>query len=188
MTTSNASAQAVSGSFNPQTQFPKGSTVTITSVYGLAVVPSHPFNASSMPGPGNRNGNQTNPNHNWNQTGGFSNMNQTVRNHMNQNQTQPINHNWNQTFNNPNRNGTFTPPVTTYSASITVSGSSSKRDRQRRNTMDNSKGHDRYQRKHVHHNRRQRRNEQPRPTGHQHHSNRLQRKYTQMAAYKDSQP
>ena len=28
----------------------------------------------------------------------------------------------------------------------------------------------------------QRRNEQPRPTGHQHHSNRLQRKYTQMAA------
>jgi hypothetical protein len=48
-------------------------------------------------------------------------MNQTIRNHKNQNQTQPINHNWNQTFNNPNRNGTFTPPVT-YSASITVSG------------------------------------------------------------------
>ena len=120
--TSNASAQVVSGSFNPQSQFAKGSTVTVTSVYGLATVPSHPFNASSMPGSGNRSGNQTNPNHNWNQTGGFPNVNQTVRNRMNQNQTQPINHKWNQTFNNPNRNGSFTPPVTTYSASITVSG------------------------------------------------------------------
>ena len=119
-TTSNASAQAASGSFNPQTQFPVGSTVTITSVYGIATVPSHPFNASSMPGLGNRNWNQTNKNHNWNQTGGFHNLNQTIRNHKNLNQT-AINHNRNQTFINPNWNGTFMPPVTTYSASMTIS-------------------------------------------------------------------
>ena len=34
-TTPLASAQSTSGSFNPQTQFPIGSTVSITSVYGL---------------------------------------------------------------------------------------------------------------------------------------------------------
>lgn len=109
-TTSNASAQAVSGSFNPQTQFPIGSTVTISSVYGIATVPSHPFNASSMHGPGNRNWNQTNQNHNWNQT---------FRNHKNLNQT-TINHNWNQTFMHP-WNGTAQPKVTTYSTSVTIS-------------------------------------------------------------------
>ena len=109
-TTSNASAQAVSGSFNPQTQFPVGSTVTISSVYGIATVPSHPFNASSMHGPGNRNWNQTNQNHNWNQT---------IRNHKNLNQT-TINHNWNQTFMHP-WNGTAQPKVTTYSTSVTIS-------------------------------------------------------------------
>lgn len=109
-TTSNASAQAVSGSFNPQTQFPVGSTVTISSVYGIATVPSHPFNASSMHGPGNRNWNQTNQNHNWNQT---------FRNHKNLNQT-TINHNWNQTFMHP-WNGTAQPKVTTYSTSVTIS-------------------------------------------------------------------
>jgi len=110
VTTSNASAQAVSGSFNPQTQFPVGSTVTISSVYGIATVPSHPFNASSMHGPGNRNWNQTNQNHNWNQT---------IRNHKNLNQT-TINHNWNQTFMHP-WNGTAQPKVTTYSTSVTIS-------------------------------------------------------------------
>lgn len=109
-TTSNASAQAVSGSFNPQTKFPVGSTFTITSVYGIATVPAHPFNASSMHGLGNRNWNQTNKNHNWNQT---------IRNHENLNQT-TINHNWNQTFMHP-WNGTFMPPVTTYSTSVTIS-------------------------------------------------------------------
>jgi hypothetical protein len=101
VTTSNASAQAVSGSFNPQTQFPVGSTLTITSFYGIATVPSHSFNASGMHGLGNRNWNQTNRNHNWNQT---------IRNHKNLNQT-AINHNW---------NGTFMPPVTTYSTSVTI--------------------------------------------------------------------
>lgn len=109
-TTSNASAQTVSGSFNPQTQFPVGSTVTISSVYGIATVPSHPFNASSMHGLGNRNWNQTNQNHNWNQT---------IRNHKNLNQT-TINHNWNQTFMHP-WNGTAQPKVTTYSTSVTIS-------------------------------------------------------------------
>jgi hypothetical protein len=89
-------------------------------VYGIATVPAHPFNASSMAGLGNRNWNQTNKNHNWNQTGGFRNLNQTIRNHKNLNQT-AINRNWNQTFINPNWNGTFMPPVTTYSASITIS-------------------------------------------------------------------
>ncbi|MGA2971610.1 MAG: hypothetical protein ABSE39_03175 [Candidatus Bathyarchaeia archaeon] len=109
-TTSNASAQAVSGSFNPQTQFPVGSTVTITSVYGIATVPAHPFNASSMPGLGNRNWNQTNKNHNWNQT---------IRNHKNLNQT-TINHNSNQTFMHP-WNGTAQQYVKTYSTSVTIS-------------------------------------------------------------------
>jgi len=107
VTTSNASAQAVSGSFNPQTQFPVGSTLTITSFYGIATVPTHPFNASGMPGLGNRNWNQTNKNHGWNQTRGFHSLNQTRRNH-----------NWNQTFTHP-WNGTFTPPAT-YSTSITM--------------------------------------------------------------------
>jgi hypothetical protein len=119
-TTSNASAQAVSGSFNPQTQFPVGSTFTITSVYGIATVPAHPFNASSMPGLGNRNWNQTDKNHNWNQTGGFRNLNQTIRNHKNLNQT-AINHNWNQTFMNHLWNGIAQQYVTTYSTSITIS-------------------------------------------------------------------
>jgi hypothetical protein len=118
-TSNNASAQAASGSFNPQTQFPVGSTVSITSVYGIATVPSHPFNASGMPGLGNRNWNQTYKNHSWNQTGGFRSLNQTLRNQRHLNQT--INHSWNETLINLNRNGTFMPPVTTYSASITIS-------------------------------------------------------------------
>jgi len=120
VTSNNASGQTASGSFNPQTQFPVGSTVTITSVYGIATVPSHPFNASRMPGPGMRNWNQTNRNHNWNSTGGFRNWNQTIRNHKNLNQT-VFNHNWNQTFMNHPWNGTFMPPVTTYSTSVTIS-------------------------------------------------------------------
>ena len=89
-TTSNVSAQAVSASFNPQTKFPVGSTFAITSVYGIATVPSHPFNASSMPG-GNRTWNQTNKNHN---------SNQTLRNNL-----------W---------NCTAQQNVTTYSTSITM--------------------------------------------------------------------
>jgi hypothetical protein len=117
-TSNNASGQAASGSFNPQTQFPVGSTVSITSVYGIATVPLHPFNASNTPSLGNRNWNQTYKNHSWNQTSGFRNLNQTLRNHRHLNQT--INHNWNQTFINPNRNGAFMPPDTTYSTSITI--------------------------------------------------------------------
>jgi hypothetical protein len=90
-TNSNVSAQAVSGSFNPQTKFPVGSTFTITSVYGIATVPLHPFNASSMPGLGNRTLNQTNKNHS---------SNQTFRNNL-----------W---------NGTAQQNVTSYSTSITI--------------------------------------------------------------------
>ena len=90
-TTNNVSAQAVSGTFNPQMKFPVGSTFTITSVYGIATVPSHAFNASSMPDLENRTLNQTNKNHT---------SNQTFRNNL-----------W---------NGTAQQNVTTYSTSITI--------------------------------------------------------------------
>lgn len=55
-----ASAQSTSGYFNPQTQFPIGSTVTVTSVYGLGGVGMPFFN------PGVR-GNWTkgNQSHSW---------------------------------------------------------------------------------------------------------------------------
>jgi hypothetical protein len=32
-------AQSVSGPFNPQTQFPAGSSLVITSIYGIATIP-----------------------------------------------------------------------------------------------------------------------------------------------------
>jgi hypothetical protein len=43
------SAQSVSGSFNPQTQFPVGSSVKIASVYGVAMVPLHPPTNGPIP-------------------------------------------------------------------------------------------------------------------------------------------
>ncbi len=83
-TTPLASAQSVTGSFNPQTQFPVGSSIKITSVYGIAMVPLHPEPNGPMPpfrnqtiqhNPPSRN--QTNPLHHqtngtrpaWNRTG-----------------------------------------------------------------------------------------------------------------------
>ena len=70
-TTRLASAQSTSGSFNPQTQFPIGSTITINSVYGLGG--GMPFFNPGMNG--GINGNWTNGQNNqgrtrnWNQTG-----------------------------------------------------------------------------------------------------------------------
>ena len=70
-TTRLASAQSTSGSFNPQTQFPIGSTITINSVYGLGG--GVPFFNPGMNG--GINGNWTNGQNNqgrtrnWNQTG-----------------------------------------------------------------------------------------------------------------------
>ena len=82
-----ASAQNANGSFNPQTQFPIGSTVTVTSVYGLGGE-GMPFFNSGMSGGmkgnwtrgQNNQGNWTKGSHtwaqnnqsrtrNWNQTG-----------------------------------------------------------------------------------------------------------------------
>ena len=71
-TTSLASAQSAGGSFNPQTQFPIGSTVTITSVSGIGggIMPS--FGSGMY---GGTNGNWTRGQNNqggvrnWNQTG-----------------------------------------------------------------------------------------------------------------------
>jgi len=68
-------AQSTNGSFNPQTQFPIGSTVTINSVYGLGGG-TIPFFSPGMGGYG-ANGNQghswgqnnQNLTRNWNQTG-----------------------------------------------------------------------------------------------------------------------
>src|SRR5208337_3579460 len=86
-TTPLASAQSTNGSFNPQTQFPIGSTVTVTSVYGLGGMPF--FNSGMMGGmKGNwTNGNQNNTwgqnenqSHTWGQNGNWSqtrNWNQT---------------------------------------------------------------------------------------------------------------
>src|SRR5208337_5296972 len=82
-----ASAQSTNGSFNPQTQFPIGSTVTITSVYGLGGG-GMPFFSSRMMG--GMKGNWTN--HTWGQNG---NQSHTWGQNGNWNQTRT--RNWNQT-------------------------------------------------------------------------------------------
>src|SRR5208282_5926227 len=68
-TTRLASAQSTSGSFNPQTQFPIGSTITINSVYGLGG--GMPFFNPGMNGGINWTNGQNNQGRtrNWNQTG-----------------------------------------------------------------------------------------------------------------------
>ncbi len=57
-----ASAQSANGSFNPQTQFPIGSTVTVTSVYGLGGG-AMPFFNSGMNG--GTQGSQGSQSHSW---------------------------------------------------------------------------------------------------------------------------
>jgi hypothetical protein len=105
----NASAQSVSASFNPQTQFPVGSSLAIASIYGVASVPLHPFNTTGMPSLFNRNGNQTSRNHFWNQTAG-----------KHRGIPPPP---WNQTFaNNHGWNGTMQPYSAEYSTSVTIQG------------------------------------------------------------------
>ena len=79
-TTPFAPAQSVSGSFNPQTQFPAGSSLQITSIYGIATIPPAIQTTTPIPTQGNHtfwHYNQTqgqrpsNGNHrNWNQTAG----------------------------------------------------------------------------------------------------------------------
>jgi hypothetical protein len=70
------SAQSTSGSFNPQTQFPIGSTVTVTSVSGLGG--GMPF---FNPGMGGMNGNWTKGNGNW--TGGQHNQGNWTKGNQN---------------------------------------------------------------------------------------------------------
>jgi hypothetical protein len=86
-------AQSVSGSFNPQTQFPVGSSVVITSIYGIATVPPAIQTTSPIPTQGNHTF------WHYNQTHGQRPSNGNPRN-------------WNQTL------GQLQP--TTYNASITI--------------------------------------------------------------------
>src|SRR5208282_2974486 len=92
-----ASAQSVNGSFNPQTQFPVGSKVTITSVYGLGGG-GMPFFSSRMMGgmKGNWTKGQNNQgnwtSHTWGQNG---NQSHTWSQNGNWNGTRT--RNWNQT-------------------------------------------------------------------------------------------
>ena len=106
-TTPLASAQSVTGSFNPQTQFPVGSSIKITSVYGIAMVPLHPEPNGPMP----------------------PFRNQTIQhNPPSRNQTNPLHHQTNGTRPAWNRTGQHVPPwnqtgqqySTVYSASITI--------------------------------------------------------------------
>jgi hypothetical protein len=79
-TTPLAPAQSVSGSFNPKTQFPAGSSLEITSIYGIATIPPAIQTTTPIPPQGNHtfwHYNETqgqrpsNGNHrNWNQTAG----------------------------------------------------------------------------------------------------------------------
>jgi hypothetical protein len=92
-TTPLAPAQSVSGSFNPQTQFQVGSTLVITSIYGIATIP--PAIQTTTPTP--TQGNHT-----------FWHFNQT----WGQKPSTGAHRNWNQT------GGQLQP--TTYSASITI--------------------------------------------------------------------
>jgi len=90
-----ASAQSTNGPYNPQTQFPVGSTVTITSVYGLGGG-GMPFFGQGMMGSmkgnwtkGQNQGNWTN--HTWGQNGNQSSHT------WGQNGNQPGARSWNQT-------------------------------------------------------------------------------------------
>ena len=86
-----ASTQSASGSFNPQTQFPIGSTVTVTSVYGLGGGEMPFFNTGMN---GGMNGNWArgqNNQGNWtrgNQSHSWIQNNQSVT--RNWNQTGPV--------------------------------------------------------------------------------------------------
>ncbi|HKM77105.1 MAG TPA: hypothetical protein VJZ32_11880 [Candidatus Bathyarchaeia archaeon] len=110
-TTPLASAQSTNGSFNPQTEFPVGSTVTITSVNGLGGGGMPFFNSGMMSGvKGNwtghawgQNGNQTHSwgqnnqgnwtSHSWGQNGNQSSHTWGQNGNWNQAGTR----NWNQT-------------------------------------------------------------------------------------------
>src|SRR5208337_3292444 len=116
-TTPLASAQSTNGSFNPQTQFPIGSTVTVTSVYGLGGGRMPFFNSGMMGGmKGNwTNGNQ---NHTWGQNGNQSHAwgqnNQGNWTNGNQSHSWGQNGNWSQT-----RNWNQTRPPS-FNASLTL--------------------------------------------------------------------
>ena len=74
-TTPLAPAQSLSGSFNPQTQFPVGMSLQIASIYGIATIPPAIQNTTPIPTQGNHNQTQgqrpSSGNHrNWNQTAG----------------------------------------------------------------------------------------------------------------------
>jgi hypothetical protein len=105
-----ASAQSTNGSFNPQTQFPVGSTITITSFYGLGGG-GMPFFGPGMRGNWTNGGNQT---HTWSQNN-WSNGNQTHTWGQNGNQS----HSWGQSNWNKMRNWnqTWSP---SFNASLTV--------------------------------------------------------------------
>ena len=110
-----SAAQSTNGSFNPQTQFPVGSTVTITSVNGLGGG-GMPFFGSGMMGAmrgnwtkgQNNQGNWTN--HTWGQNGNQSRT-------WGQNGSWGQNGNWNQTG---ARNWNQTRPPS-FNASLTLS-------------------------------------------------------------------
>jgi hypothetical protein len=64
-------AQSVSGSFNPQTQFPAGSSLLITSIYGIATIPPAIQTRTPIPTQGNHtfwHYNHTQGQRPWNQT------------------------------------------------------------------------------------------------------------------------
>jgi hypothetical protein len=92
-TTPLAPAQSVSGSFNPQIQFPAGSSLQITSIYGIATVPPAIQTTTTIPTQGNHT---------------FRHYNQT----QGQRPSNSVHRNFNQT------GGQLQP--TTYSASITI--------------------------------------------------------------------
>jgi len=94
-----ASAQSTNGPFNPQTQFPVGSTVTITSVYGLGGGGMPFFSPRMMGTKGNWTKGQNNQgnwtSHTWGQNG---NQSRTWSQNGNWNGTRTQNwNNWNQT-------------------------------------------------------------------------------------------
>jgi len=112
VTTPLAFAQTTISSFNPQTQFPVGSTITITSIYGLGGggMPFFGPGLRGMKGNWTNGGNQT---HTWNQ-GSWEKGNQTHTWGQNGNQS------WNQSGNwNKMRNWNQTWPPS-FNASLTV--------------------------------------------------------------------
>ena len=86
-TTPLTSEQSTNGSFNPQTQFPIGSTVTVTAVYGLGG--GMPF---FNPGMGGMKGNWTKGNGNWtreNQSQSWAQNNQSLTRNWNRTGSPP---------------------------------------------------------------------------------------------------